>query len=137
MAKTQDENLITLVLDDSSIKAKIGTRMHFDQIPQGTEFPRIRFFRTGSALDGCLGDAAGTEPNRETFMVEIQTRDRRDREELRKLVEARLNCYRGTFGDTTCQGIFAADQTTTHEPRSIGTEEGIYIAEISAEVVLS
>jgi hypothetical protein len=137
MAKTQDENLITLVLGDSSIVAKIGSRMHFDVIPQNTAFPRIRFFRTGSALDGCLGDAAGTEPNRETFMVEIQSKERREREELRKLVQARLNCYSGTFGDTTCQGIFAADQTSTHEPRSIGTEEGIYIAEISAEVVLS
>jgi hypothetical protein len=136
MAKTQDENLITLVLGDSSISAKIGTRMHFDQIPQGTDFPRIRFFRSGAAIDGCLDDAAGTAPNRESFMLEIQTRDPRDREELRKLVEARLNCYRGTFGDTTCQGIFAADATSSHEPRSIGTETGIYIAEVSAEVML-
>lgn len=136
MAKTQDENLITLVLGDSSIQAKIGSRMHLDQIPQDTEFPRIRFFRTGTALDGALDDAAGTAPNRETFLLEIQTRTPREREELRKLVEGRLNCYRGTFGDTTCQGIFAADATSTHEPRSVGTESGIYIAEISAEVVL-
>ena len=136
MAKTQDENLITLVLGDSSITAKIGSRMHFDVIPQDTAFPRIRFFRTGTALDGALDDAAGTAPNRETFMLELQAKSPREREELRKLVEARLNCYRGTFGDTTCQGIFAEDQTSTHEPRSIGTETGIYIAEVSAEVVL-
>lgn len=136
MAKTQDENLISFVLGDSSITAKIGQRMHFNRVPSDTPFPRMFFVRTGTSRDGCLDDAAGSVPNRENFLVEIHANDPRDAEDLRKLAEARLNCYRGTFGDTTAAAIFAEDQTSAHEPRGIGRDEGIHFAILAVEVLL-
>lgn len=137
MAKTQDENLITHVLGDDAIARKIGKRMHFNRIGQDEAFPRILFTRAGTSLDGCLGDEAGTDPNRETFLLEIQAASDRDAEDIRKLVEDRLNCYRGTFGDTTVQGIFAESWSSRHEPRVPGSEAGIYFASAPVEVVLS
>lgn len=136
MAKTQDENLITFLTGDSNIERKIGSRVFFNRVPADTPFPRIFFVRTGTARDGCLDDAAGSEPNRESFLVEIHADDPRETEDLRKLAEARLNCYRGTFGDTTAAGIFAEDQTSSHEPRGLGRNEGIHFAILAVEVVL-
>lgn len=136
MAKTQDENLITFVLGDSSIAQKIGPRMHFNRVPADTGFPRIFFIRTGSSRDGCIDDAAGSAPTRENFLLEIHANDPRDAEDIRKLAEARLNCYRGAFGDTTAAAIFAEDQTSAHEPRGLGRDEGIHFAILAVEVIL-
>lgn len=136
MAKTQDENLITLVLADTSIKGMIGDRMHFGHVPETTPFPRIRFERTGTMRDGCLDDAAGDDPTRENFLVEIQARDEREAETLKGLVIDRLNCYRGSFGDTTCQGIFAEDWSSAHQQRGGGTDAGLWIVTGPVEVVL-
>ena len=133
---TVDENLIAFVIADTSIKAKIGDRMFHGHIPQNTLFPRIIITRTGTFLDGALDDAAGSDPNRETFTLEIQARDERDAETLRGLVVDRLNCYRGSFGDTTCQGIFAADFASAHIPEGTGTDIGIWTVTGPVEVVL-
>lgn len=136
MAKTQDDNLITFLLGDSSIAAKVGARVHFNHVPPDTNFPRIHFIRTATERDGCLDDAAGSAPTRERFQLDIQARDERDTEDLRKLVEARLNCYRGTFGDTTAAAIFAEQQNSGYESRTTGQDNGIYTATFDVEVML-
>ena len=133
---TLDENLITFVKADTSIQAKIGDRMFHGHIPQGTAFPRIYITRSGTVIDGALDDAAGSDPNRETFTLEIQARDERDAETLRGLVVDRLNCYRGALGDTTVQGIFAADFASAHVPEGTGTDTGIWTVSGPVEVVL-
>lgn len=136
MAKTQDENLITFLLGDSSIAAKLGTRLTFNHFPADTAFPRAYFTRTATERDGCLDDAAGDAPTRERFQLELQTEDQRQTEDLRKLVEARLNCYRGTFGDTTVSGIFAEQQNSGHDPRGTGRDNGLFTATFDVEVIL-
>lgn len=137
MAKTQDENLITFVLADSSIAAKVGTRMHFNVIPQDTDFPRLLFERTGSSREGCLDDAAGVAPTNETFLMEVNATTPEDAEDIRKLLESRLNCYRGSFGDTTCHAIFAEDQSSRHEPRGVGRDAGVFFAALAVEVIVA
>ena len=137
MAKTQDENLITFVLGDTSIAAKVGDRMAFNVIPQEDIFPRILFVRTGSEREGCLDDAAGAAPTTESFLLEVNATNEADAEDLRKLLETRLNCYRGTFGDTTAAGIFAENQTSRHEPRGIGRATGVFFAALAVEVIVA
>lgn len=136
MPKTQDENLTSFVLADSSIAAKLGSRMYFNKVPQGAAFPYAHFTRTGSAREGCLDDAAGSAPSTENFSLDIYSNQREEAEELRKLFEARLNCYRGTFGDTTAFAIFAEQQSSRHDPRGSGADEGIHAASLAVEVTV-
>lgn len=136
MAKTQDENLITFLLGDASIAQAVGARVFFNHAG-GEEFPRIVFTRVGTSRDGAIDDAAGAAPNRETFRLEIRDPNPRKVEDLRKLVEARLNCYRSTFGDTTVAGIFAEDESSAHESYGAGDEQGLAAAYINAELVFA
>lgn len=133
---TLDENLIAFVLADTSIKDKIGDRLHFGHVPQNTAFPRGLLTRAGSRLDGCLDDAAGTDPTRQTFTLEFQGTKLQDAEALMPLAIDRLNCYRGAVGDVTVQGIFAEDWSSGHVSNTPGDDTGIFTASCPVEVVL-
>lgn len=138
MAKTQDENLITYTLGDTSIAAKISDRMHFNHIPQTSVFPRLLFTRTGAMREGCLDDASGAMPaTHETFLLEVNATTPEDAEDLRKLLETRLNAPRVTFGDVTAHAVLAEDQTSRHEPRGTGADQGIHYATLAVEVIVA
>jgi hypothetical protein len=129
------ENLRTLILSDQTINQQVGSRVHWDAVPQDNKYPFIWFQRTGTDNQRCLGETTAT-PFNHTFAVEIVSRNPADVETLAPLVRAKcetLACG-GTFGDTTVSNVFCEDQAGDYAYASADPNLGEHVAALSVEV---
>lgn len=121
------------LLGDSSINSAV-TDVAYNHVPQGPRGAYIFFQQSGAVDDIALGDSAG-RPTRTRFAVECWSDDPYDAVTLKGLVQARLHKYRGAFGDSTVQGIFAEDVDDQYVPNGNGADDGLHSASLFAEVV--
>lgn len=131
---TVAENLKTKVLADTTVEAKVAGRMSYVRVPQNTIKPYIWYAQSGSTHDVALDDSPGG-PNRRTFDLECISTVPDEARSIVDAVQAALNSYRGSFGDSTCQGIFAQEQQDGYEPRGISGDSGLYVCALLVEVV--
>jgi hypothetical protein len=132
---TTEENLRTFLLAGTGIAAAVGDRIAFNSIPQGKGTPRIFFQQSGSVDDTAMDDSAGA-PTRPQFTIEVYDSKPEGAVAVKKLVQNCLHKHRGTFGDTTVKGIFAADVADNYTPNGLGEDAGLHWAALIAEVVL-
>jgi hypothetical protein len=131
---TVAENLRAKVLADTTVSARIADRMSYNRIPQSEHKPYIWFTQSGSSHDVAMDDAAGG-PNRRMFDLECVSPVPEEARMLIDAVQAALNNHRGTFGDSTCQAIFATEQDDQYVPRSSGGDDGLHACALLVEVV--
>lgn len=134
MAKTIDENLRTLLLADSVVAGIVGDRVSYNHIPQAASIPYIFFQQSGSVDDSGIGDAAGL-PTRFQYAIECWHDKPFESKTLGRRVQEILNKYRGVFGDTTIQAIFAESQDDNYVPRGIMDDSGFHGSFLNVEVV--
>jgi hypothetical protein len=132
---TTEENLATFVMSNSSIKTATGGRIAYNHVPQDDETPYIFFQQQGADNDVALDDLQ-TTPNRPRYAIECWADNPADAIALKNLIQPHLNCYRGTFGDTTVKGIFAKDADDEYVPNGAGDDDGLHGVALIAEVVL-
>lgn len=132
---TTEEHMRKFLLADTSIAAAVGTRVSYNYVPQDKDAPYIFFQQSGATDDIALGDSASV-PTRPTYAVECWADNPADAIALKNLVQARLHKHRGTFGDTTVKGIFAADVDDDYVPNGNGEDAGMHSASLLAEIVL-
>ena len=132
---TTEENMRTFLLSDSDIAQAVGPRVAYNNFGQTKGNPRIFFQQTGAADDVAMDDPAG-EPTRPQYTIEAIDSTPEGAVALKKLVHAKVNKARGTFGDTTVKGIFAADVADNYSPNGLGEDAGQHWAAFIAEVVL-
>lgn len=132
---TTEENLKAFLLASSSIAAIVGPRVSYNHIPQTVKPSYIFFQQSGSPDDPALDDSPGVS-TRAQYAIECYSTSPSVAITLKNLVHARLNKYRGAFGDTTAKGIFAADVDDSYTPQGAGSDAGIHCATLTAEVVL-
>jgi len=132
---TTEENFRTFLLADTAIAAVVGQRVNYNHVPQSKEPPFIFYQQSGANDDACLDDPAGV-PNRPQYSIECWADLPENAIALKNLVQAKINKYRGTFGGTTVQAIFAADVNDDYVMRGDGGDGGFHGAALLAEVVL-
>lgn len=120
--------LRAILLADDDITAKVGQRIHQATIPEKTAPPFIFFKRTGVRFERALGDN-GAAPLSHSFDVECVGLNLDESQELADQIRS-YDGYSGTFGDSTCKGIFVDEQTDEYE-----SEFGSHVASLSVEVV--
>jgi hypothetical protein len=132
---TTEEHMRKFLLADTGIAAAVGPRVAYNNVPQTKGTPYIFFQQTGAVDDIAMDDSAGT-PTRPQYTIECVDAKPLDAINLKNLVHARLHKHRGTFGDTTVKGIFAADVADNYTPNGLGEDAGLHWAALIAEVVL-
>ncbi len=132
---TTEENLRAFILADANIKASVATRVSYNKVPQDKDVPYI-FFQQQGADDSPVLDDSPRAPLQPRYAIECWAATPASAVALKNLVQPRLNLYRGTFGDTTVKGIFAADADDEYVPLGDGGDSGLHGVAIVAEVVL-
>jgi hypothetical protein len=134
VAKTMEENLATLVLGDSTLSNAIGSRLAYNHVPQTDQIPYGFFQQTGTVDDSGIGDSAGL-PTRFQYTLEFWDTDALRAKATGRRAQQLLNKYRGTFGDSTVQAIYADSQDDNYTPRGIMNDSGFHGSFLSLEVV--
>lgn len=129
---TVDEDLKAYIQTDSSVKAKVGTRIHENLVPPTPVVPFIWFVRTGEETFDCLGDAQGTAPNIVRFSLECVGRNTKEAIAIAALIKARCHkVLNGTMGSRTAT-LFCENQSEDYEPKAGG--ENHFISALQIEV---
>lgn len=90
--------LIRLYLaSDPVIAAKVGSRIHYQTVPQESVYPHIYYSRTGKDNDTLLDGSSGRTTERFTLELVAQAFD----EELCDAVESVLQTIETTYEDVT------------------------------------
>jgi hypothetical protein len=134
MAATIEENLSALILSDTTLKNAIGSRLAYNHVPQLDDIPYGFFQQNGSTDDSGIGDAAGL-PTRFLYALEFWDTDALRVKATGRRAQQLLHKYRGTFGDTTVQAIFAESQDDNYEPRGIMDDSGFHGSFLNVEIV--
>jgi hypothetical protein len=134
MANLLEENLKSFLLADDTVKGIVGSRVAYNHLPQASDVPYVWFQQSGSIDDDGIGDAAGA-PTRFQYDVECWSERPFQAKQLSSRVQAILNKYRGTFGDTTVQAIFAPSQNDQYVPKAVPADEGFHGSFLSLEIV--
>lgn len=140
-----DTRLKTLITTNAAVKAKIGSRMYLDKVPPQPEreqHPYVWFRRRSTGASDTTDAAAGDAPYQFDYDMEIIAPLATEAKQIADLIRLTsnsglgLNCYRGTFGDSTCQGIFVNDQEGGYEPLGIGESFGLSVVALDVRVML-
>lgn len=134
MSATLEENLAAFLKADTTLKNTVGGRVAYNHVPQLDEIPYIFFQQTGTTDDSGIGDSAGL-PTRFQYTIECWDDDCLRAKATGRRAQQILNKYRGAFGDTTVQAIFADTQNDDYQPRGIMDDEGFHGAFLNVEVV--
>lgn len=126
------EDLKTYITASTSISNVIGTRCHYNQVPQSSAYPHVWIQR--QSIDEEL-DMSGTGGlANTTFILECSSTGLSEAYSLADKVRARLHGVSGTIGNTTARGVFVADQDEDYIPRNNDADEGIHVAALSVTV---
>jgi len=131
------ENLRTTIISSTAIKAVLTNYATIGAVEQDTyrespPLPRIWFSRSiqNSELD--LSGTAGLEQS--IWDIEVQDDEINTAQNIAAVTKKYLHGRRGMFGTGTVLGIFISDHDDQYIPRSVSSEDGIYVAAMSAEI---
>ena len=104
-------------------------------IRQQAPSPRIWYQRAGSEEPVDCGGAGGLVFSR--WDIECHSEDIDKALDLAAAVKARLDGHLGSFGSRRVQGVFVEDHDDEYEPGGVASEEGLYVAALSAQIIFS
>jgi hypothetical protein len=139
-----DTRLRSLITSNAAVRAKIGERMHLDKVlpADDQKRPYVWYRRRSTGPSDTIDAAAGDTPFQFDYDLEIISPLASEAKQIAELIRGSansglgLNCYRGTFGDSTCQAIFVEDQDTGYEPLGIGENFGLAVVALDVRVML-
>jgi hypothetical protein len=139
-----DTRLRTLITTNAAVQRKIGDRMHLDKVPakEQQNKPYVWYRRRSTGPSDTIDASAGDAPYQFDYDLEVIAPLASEAKEIADLIRLTansglgLNCYRGTFGDSTCQGIFVNDQEGGYEAFGIGESWGLSVVPLDVRVML-
>ena len=131
------ENLRTVIIGSTALRAAMTNYAAIGAVEQDTyrespPLPRIWFSRSIQNEEIDLSGTGGLEQS--SWDIEVQSDVIGTAQTIAAVVKRYLNGKRGTFGTQTVQGVFVNDHDDDYIPRSIASEDGIYVAAMSADI---
>jgi len=131
------ENLRTVIIGSTAIRAVLTNYAQIGAVEQDTyrespPLPRIWFSRSIQNAEVDLSGTAGLEES--SWDIEVQDDEIGTAQNIAAVVKKYLNGKYGSFGTQTVQGVFVHDHDDQYVPRSISSEDGIYVAAMSADI---
>ncbi|MFO0939828.1 MAG: DUF3168 domain-containing protein [Pirellulales bacterium] len=115
---------------DTALAALVKNRIHYQELPQGSELPHIWFTRTGRQQDNLLD--ASEEMTVETYSFEIVGDS--DCEAIVDRLIVLLGQFGGQVGSQDVQLVDISDADDNYVFKSVGEGEPDYLHAIQIEV---
>lgn len=126
------EDLRTLVLGTTPVSGLVGTRVHYNQVPQPTGKPHI-WFRVSSDNEELTMDRVGGL--HEAFVdMECVGTSESSAQAVADAVKSRLHGFKGSMGNVTAQGVFVRDKDDDYLPFANQSDEGAHVVAYSVNV---
>ena len=130
------EDLREVLSADGDISALVGAgvsaRIHFNVVPQKSDSPTIWFSRGGHEQPLTLDGVGGVKQER--FDLECASTDPEQAIDLADKVTTLLHGKRGSFNNSTAQGVFVEDQDGNYLPKSNAADEGIHVEALNVMI---
>lgn len=131
------ENLRTAIIGSTALRSAMPGYAVIGAVEQDTyretpPLPRIWFSRSIQNEEVDLSGTGGLEQS--SWDIEVQSDSIGTAQQLASVVKRYLNGKRGVFGTQTVQGVFVSDHDDNYVPRSVSSEDGIYVAAMSADI---
>jgi len=122
---TAPANLRTLILGSTSVSAQIGTRCHYNHVPQYSARPNVWLQITSDNEDLTLDGTGGLH---EAYAdLECVGISESSAQAVADAVKARLHGYKGAMGSLTVQGVFVSDKDDDYIPVSNDSDDGLHV----------
>ncbi len=131
------EDIRTFIVGSTSIAThfpaigKLGV-VEQSAIRQDAPEPRIWFQRDSEHEETDLSGAGGLIESR--WNIEVHTDEDDNRFDIADAIKRRMNGYYGAFGSRKVQGVFIEDHDDDYFPRGVGSEDGLYVAALTATI---
>lgn len=131
------ENIRSAIIASTAVKAVLTNYAAIGAVEQDTyrqspPLPRIWFSRSIQNTELDVNGNGGLEQS--SWDIEVQSDVIGTAQNLASVVKSYLNGKMGTFGTQTVQGVFVNDHDDNYIPRSISSEDGIYVAAMSVDI---
>jgi hypothetical protein len=123
----------TFLLTDTTIAQMVGEQVHQGFVPETTKGDYVWFSRSASEPLRVLASGA-IDPLSVRFDVEAISDDLDRAQALAAAIRSKCDAYRGTFGDSTTQGIFVEDHNDDYTPRGVFSDDVLHVASMSVEI---
>ena len=131
---TFEENLVTQIRADTTLKGYVGDRVFVNQLSDG-EGDFIFLQQSDTGYEDALEDAAGGSPFRRFYDVECWSDKLENAIAIGNRLQVYFHLYTGTFGDTTVKRIFAPNQDEGYEPKGIASTDSFHGRFLRLEVI--
>ena len=123
--------LRTALLADTAIQSAVGTRLHYQEIPQSSDYPHIWFTRTARTREDCIDGTEESVVDRFTFEVVSDV----DAEAVVDALESTLRGFESdNVGGRHVQLVVVEDAEDDYVFRSVGEGEPNYLHALQVAV---
>jgi hypothetical protein len=129
------EDMITFLTGTTAITGLVGTRVHYNRIPQISEKPHI-WFATASDQQDPTFDGVGSFHDA-NIDLECVADNESSAQSIADAVTARLDGHQGALGNIRAQGIFLQDKDDNYFPKSIDADDGRHVVAYDVRVLYS
>lgn len=130
---TMPQDLRTFIIGSTGVSSLVGSRCHYNKLPQKSEYPHV-WFRVTSDTEPRTMDGVGGMHDA-NLDLECAGLDEDDAQAVADAVKDRLDGYKGTIGNVSAKAIFLSDKDDDYEPFSNESNEGVHVNAYSVRVV--
>lgn len=124
------KELRTALLAEQDITDQVGSRVHYQELPQSSDYPHVWFTRTSRERDrGLSGDAEMTV---ERFSLEVVSDH--DAEIILDSIVSTMEAFEGECGDYFVQLVEVEDADDDYIFQSVGEGEPDYLHAVDIAV---
>jgi len=119
------EDLRTFIVATTPVTKYISNRCHYNHTPEASARPNV-WFRIASDTEERTVDGVGGL-HEATADVECVGVTESSAQDVADAIKTRLDGYRGTMGNATCQAAFLRDKDDDYLPYSNLSDEGAHV----------
>lgn len=124
--------LVSLLANESTISALVGSRIYVDNAPQKAALPHIVITQMNTdelkSLDG------SSETRRITFDIDCKADRSLDAYTLGNTVRTFIDDYTGTAGSQTIDGVLMNDESGSIEPPHDNSDKPRYVVTLDVDI---
>lgn len=129
---TMPQDMRTLILGTTPVTNLIGTRCHYNHLPESSVMPHV-WFRVPSDNEELTMDGVGGLHDAQVD-IECAGLTEDSAQAVADVIKARLHGYAGAMGNVSAKGIFLADKDDDYVPFSNESDEGVHVIAFGATV---
>jgi len=119
------EDLRTLVTATTPLSTLIGTRCHYNHVPESSAKPFV-WFRVASDTEERTLDGVGGL-HEALVDMECNASTETSAQSVADALKAKLDGYKGAMGNETAQAAFLRDKDDDYVPYSNASDEGAHV----------